>query len=237
LRSDNVEAKLDLLRPSDGLAQLCIEGRSPGPAQFLGIQLPSGTSVDPSKLVESFVRGQDLVVSCAGWDSWPIHLQVVWRAIRPGERGQPMLTIDCVVSVRTELLDSCPEMAVRGSLQASQVLRLVGPDSGSFREVDMGESLVLHPRDGPSCLLFHLQELPVSYLEMVHPADFCEDELSVGSGQNHFQFHHQLFHHRLEKGVIFRARVRGVLFPSGGDLSSAGAWYQDFAAADPPLSD
>ena len=47
---------------------------------------------------------------------------------------------------------------------------------------------------------------------------------------------HQLFSERLEKGVILRARLRGVFLPRQRDTRVAAACYTAFAAAEPPLA-
>jgi hypothetical protein len=237
LRSDNLQATLDLLRPSDGLGQVRIQDRPLGRVQVLGIQLPSGTSVEPGKVVESFVRVRDLVVAYAGWDSWPIRLDLVWKLAPSPEHGRPLAAINSVVSVRTELLDSRPELAVGSSIVAGRAMRLSDPESGSFDELDVTEGAAMNPSDGPGCLLFRLTDAPVSYVEMVHPTDFRKDELRVGSHRNQTQVRHALFPDRLEKGVIFRAQVRGAFLPRDGDLSLAAACYREFSGTEPPLSD
>jgi hypothetical protein len=237
VRSESFEASINLLRPMDGLGQFRIAGTPLGQLQLLGVQLPVGTSVDPGNVLERFVRGWDIAVAYGGWGSWPIRLDVLWRVTATTESNQQQATIDCVISVRTELLDTRPEMAVTGSLPACRILRLTGQDSGSFTELGIPDSLVLDRRDSPSCLLFRIADSPVSYLEMVHPADVGHDELSLKSGSSQLQVRHTLFPFQLEKGVIFRARVRGVLFSSSDDLSVAGGLYRKFVTADPPLSE
>ncbi len=50
------------------------------------------------------------------------------------------------------------------------------------------------------------------------------------------QLAHQLFAERLEKGVILRARVLGVLVDRDGDLAAAARHYENFVSAAPPLT-
>jgi hypothetical protein len=47
---------------------------------------------------------------------------------------------------------------------------------------------------------------------------------------------HRLFVSRLEKGVILRARVRGVLVIREDDCSLAAAAYHRFVKSPPPLT-
>jgi hypothetical protein len=71
---------------------------------------------------------------------------------------------------------------------------------------------------------------------MVHPADFQRDELEWdGRYGGVWRVAHRLFCTNLEKGVILRARVRGVFFARQGDVAAAAECYAAFAAADPPL--
>ena len=92
------------------------------------------------------------------------------------------------------------------------------------------------PESGAGCLLFRLPDVDLSYVEMVHPADFQHDELSPGRpGGGALRIAHRLFRTSLEKGVILRARVRGVFVNRRDDAEAAAECYAAFAAADPPL--
>jgi hypothetical protein len=72
---------------------------------------------------------------------------------------------------------------------------------------------------------------------MVHPADFQHDELLRNSVQQQAAYlRHRLFPEPLEKGVILRARVRGVFVPRDGDTQIAAECFDAFAATEPPLS-
>jgi hypothetical protein len=71
---------------------------------------------------------------------------------------------------------------------------------------------------------------------MVHPADFCRDELTHETGQNpRLRACHRLFAAPLEKGVLLRGRVRGIFVPRIDDLAIAAAAYTRFAAEEPLL--
>jgi hypothetical protein len=74
---------------------------------------------------------------------------------------------------------------------------------------------------------------------MVHPTDFCEDKLVVTQdGASTVELRHNLFRNPLEKGVILRARIRGVfLSERPDDASRVAKAYQSFALSPPPLSD
>jgi hypothetical protein len=70
---------------------------------------------------------------------------------------------------------------------------------------------------------------------MVHPADFHRDEVHALTPEGRVRIEHHLFAQALEKGVLLRARVRGVFLARDGDLQLAAEVYRAFAAAEPPL--
>ena len=60
---------------------------------------------------------------------------------------------------------------------------------------------------------------------MIHPADFCgtriESQLAPPRKEPATLIEHQLFHQRLEKGVILRARIRAALVTRQDDEACA----------------
>jgi hypothetical protein len=82
----------------------------------------------------------------------------------------------------------------------------------------------------------------LSWVEMVHPSDFCGSTINIAVGSSseaatsQVGFAHKLFEQRLEKGVILRARVRGALVQQSGDVDVALAAYERFSASEPPLT-
>jgi hypothetical protein len=75
----------------------------------------------------------------------------------------------------------------------------------------------------------------VTYVEMVHPLDFVSSEFTA-TASNEVEHSTRLFRGPLEKGVILRSRLRGVIVPRSGDVSAAIACYREFAASEPPLT-
>ena len=143
-----------------------------------------------------------------------------------------------MISVHTQLLDSRPELVATSSLPLAEVFRLVEAESGSFeRLVASADSpLVIEPAGGPSCLVFQPPGAELSYAEMVHPADFWRDELTGSvDGQPGLRVRHHLFAGRLEKGVILRARLRGMFVPRRHDLRVVAGCYAAFTKAELPL--
>lgn len=70
-----------------------------------------------------------------------------------------------------------------------------------------------------------------SYAEMVHPHDGIGIETD-GKGA----FRYRLFGHDLEKGVILRGRLRGLVLPRDGDEDAARAAFAEFVKEPPNLT-
>jgi hypothetical protein len=72
---------------------------------------------------------------------------------------------------------------------------------------------------------------------MVHPADFFEDEL-VTHHACAAELRHNLFRNSLEKGVILRARIRGVFWSEPGDAAAlCNREFNSFKSSYTPLSE
>jgi hypothetical protein len=250
LQLDRVSARLALGHPDRGLFDLRLAAWELAGAQLLGLDFPSSAEGEVRNPLECYQRGRDLVAAYSESASWPVRVDILWRAVSPANIPGVLFGVDAIVSVRTALLDSWPELAVRSRLPATQVLRLTGVETARFEPCDGGScpQLVLKAGGGPCCLVFRMPEAPFSYAEMTPPADFqgacvvplsekCEKTEESGKSESPaiVEVRHRLFAERLEKGVILRARVRGVVVDRTEDLRSACACYSAFAAADPPL--
>ena len=94
----------------------------------------------------------------------------------------------------------------------------------------------IRPDSGAGCVLFRMPGFDLSYVEMVHPADFqCDECVRNESNGDVAGMAHRLFRTNLEKGVILRARVRGVFSNRSDDMKIAAQCYAAFAGEDPPL--
>jgi hypothetical protein len=249
LRIGPLAASLDLTRPALGLSAVRYHGQ-PLTLSLLALETPAIAQLDGASLLERYVQWDNLVAAYRESPSWPVRVDCRWRA---GVEG-PLAVLDLVVSVRTPLLDSRPEMAVRSTLAATGAWQLVSADSGRFEPWSDGlgpqaspgataglsssaGSTVGQPNCGtPGCLLFRLPGNAWSCVVMVHPADFTRIALAAGAGEPRaFRLAYHLFSGRLEKGVILRARLRCLLLPRDSDFSLAAAHYASFIAAEPPL--
>jgi hypothetical protein len=60
--------------------------------------------------------------------------------------------------------------------------------------------------------------------------------VKASPGDAALRLRHRLLWQPLEKGVILRARVRGIFLPRQDDMRIAAACYRQFVVADPPLA-
>ncbi|MHC4178090.1 MAG: hypothetical protein ACYSWU_11325 [Planctomycetota bacterium] len=239
LQLDQLTATVDLGQPQEGLVEVSMgESRLAG-AQLLGICTACFPLSEEILSVASHVRGSDLVSSYEESADRPVRIDARWRAVSPTPSEEFVAAVELAVSVQTHVLEDRPELSVRSSLSASEALRLLDAESGDFQPlVPLPEApTTMRPEEGAGCLLFRPAGSELSYAQMVHPTDFRHDQLSGSpEDQGTMQVRHQLFSQRLEKGVILRARMRGVFLPRDGDARIAAACYAVFADAEPPLS-
>jgi hypothetical protein len=233
------EAALNVDCPSGGLREWRHDNSPLDlPTALLGVAL-SDVAVATGNLEDVYVRGSDLVATYAATPGRPTRVQVYWRAsAKPTLAGLDSLSIDLQISVQTHLLDSDPALNTSSSFQADEILRLLKPTVAEF-----GRDRLACAEDSPSCVLVRLAGSEFSYAEMVHPADHRRDTIAAEWTSDEppkpiqrYKLTHELFLPPLEKGVILRARVRGVFLPRTVDESTTFAAYSALISAEPPLT-
>jgi len=236
LKLSDLRATVDLMRPCDGLADVVVAGQPIVAARLLGVVAPSTAVAAETHPCENHVRGADLLAAYEQPGQWPVRVDALWRATTPRATDRFLAMVDLIVSVRTQSLDSHPELPVQSVVPAGEVLGLRISDPTRPQTLTVAAPMTIEPEDGMGGLLFRLPGTDLTYVEMVHPVDFQRDELSpCDSGANRLRIAHRLFRTCLEKGVILRARVRGVFLNRRDDTAVAAQCYAAFAAADPPL--
>ena len=210
-------------------------------AALLGLEIPGFNSGNAASLVEHYARGGDLVaVYCA--DAPETAARRYASMPCGGQSSRRQATNSWRPSIwwfgGTDLLQSRPAVVVQARTGGERNFSIHSIHPPSSKQVNLSSpaELLLRPSDGPGCVLWRLCESELSYCEMIHPADFHEDEIvwkPLAGGS--ICLRRRLFPESLEKGVILRARVRGVLLPRQDDLRIAAACYAAFVAAEPPL--
>jgi hypothetical protein len=231
-----LSGQIDLQSPELGLTMLTIAGDERPGDRLLGVDFHSGAPATRPVLIEHFVRGGDLVATYAQTPAKPVRVQIYWRASLP-ETGLQLPTIDLQVSVQTSLLNSNPELTAVSTIAGGDIQRLANQPGGQFERLltAPGRTLEFTPDHGPGCLVFRQRATTTSYAEMIHTADFYRDTLAAVNESN-MQLTHQLFVSSLEKGVILRARIRGVFLPASDDKRLAAEVYAALQSAPPPLT-
>jgi len=216
-------ATVDLTQPELGLAGIHYQGHHLSSTALLGVELQRRHT---PPIAESYVRQRDLVVTYAQTPALRFRVQIYWRAAS-GPVGSP--AIDLQVSVQTSLLDSLPRLTAITKFQSVDLLHQREDHAGGDQPTNYHYEL------------FRPVEREVSYVEMIHPADEASGSIFVGGRGSSPRpedgsVSHELFASDLEKGVILRARLRGVFLPRERDTELAAEAYRQFLAAPPPLT-
>lgn len=220
LEEPNFAGEVDLLFPWHGFL---LEVASPGKIALMKVHTRAAGGATPETLVDSYQRGADLVATYAQTPERNIRPQLYWRYVEP--RG-----LELILSAQTSLLDSQPATTIESALPAGEAL----PLSASGQVLSVSQDQWHTSDDAPRAVLFRPQGYDVSYVEMVHPTDFAGIQLSVVDQLPTVRWH--LFPERLEKGVIRRGRVRGVLVSREDDLHAAQQALAAFATSPLTLS-
>jgi hypothetical protein len=86
----------------------------------------------------------------------------------------------------------------------------------------------------PGILIYRPAGSQLSYAEFCHPHDGIALTTKTDAGITSARF--RLFGHDLEKGVILRGRLRGILVPRAVDVAAAQAAYARFLTETPNLT-
>lgn len=164
-------------------------------------------------LVDAYVRQSDLFASYAPDPAFPFTTDIYWTLLHPSDYAPASDILQLVVSVRTDKLDTHPELdAVTSSIHsAMEIVRCV---SGSAVLTPLNEG-------------FHL-------VEFATLQDSPEFELTAAGGVQNVS--RRLFGHFLEKGVIRRARLFAAVVPADLPGPQVERLCEQLAASDWPLT-
>lgn len=232
-----VRGELNLRQPARGLSSLRMEQEAWHGMQLLGVDIPSDVATLPLDPLDPcpYVRHEDLVAAYAPSPKLPVRVEVYWRDLR---RECNAISIGMQVSVQTDHLDTLAELSVVSRVPSRSAQALLFPNGVENPvRVDLDKSSSKTQLDVPACVLYRLAAGKWTYLEMVHPADSGHSWLVADEAEPEvWNTRHQIFRQGLEKGVILRARVRGVLVPSEREFDEASRQFRRFANEDLPLT-
>lgn len=211
LEVPGVTALIESRRPRLGLTAIVVQNTEWAETRLLGVSGPALTS-PPASVADWHVRGSDLLATYELASPYSASVDLCWHA-EVGKEGDPWFArVDFLVSVRTDKLDWRHEICAESAISAasSQLVR-------------------------QRCSCFSLNRL--SYAEFVHPADlYCDEPIEPPCRPGRLVLRRRLFRaESLEKGVILRARARGLFLPAAVAPATVETCYENFIAADPPL--
>jgi len=183
-------------------------------SRILGLEIVDALELGPKPLAAAgaapqyIVRQDTVLAQYAPTADRPVECDARWRV-------QPQGVFDLQVSALTP--GKWDGLAV-------QTLSVLPP----------GEVIVITDIT-PGIAVSRPTGLPVSYAEFCHPHDGIALLLTTAADRT-TQIRFRLFGHDLEKGVILRGRLRGILLPRADDLAAARAAWERFLAEPPNLT-
>ena len=237
LRGAALTGRIDVAHPASGLILSQVTGQRVDVTRILMVCPPPKPHVDWN-LADHYIRGSDLIATYQESSSRKLRAQIYWHADRPVANQLPF-GIEAIVSAQTSAYGVCPEFRVESQIRATEIWRLIDAATEKFERVDPTLALSDGAEFGTSPTLFVVRppDTKWSYAEMIHPADFASARISFSASNSETVWlSYPLFTGQLEKGVILRARVKGVLLPRDGDHAAACAAFQEFANSAPPLT-
>jgi hypothetical protein len=217
LRIGPLSAQLDLRFPQRGLHRVSFEDvpATNSPATFLAVMTQGADT--PEQVQDCYVRANDLVVTFAETPARNIRPQLYWRAFAYPDEASQCYGVDLIISTQTSQLYSDPTLTVESHMPA------------------IGEQCSIAAAGDAGPILFRLNPPAWSFAQAVHPSDF-ETAHSSLDADGRAAVQHRLFAPGLEKGVIRRARVRGLFVPRVHDEALAAASYVEFVKQELPLT-
>ncbi len=231
--------EIDTHSPESGAVLCQMAGDTYQNASLLRIHSKSPSEVGGPVCENVHQRGPDLVVDYRMSKVPEFTWQVYWRALTGLDSRNVLGGVELILSVQTELLDSDPRMIVESHLSNSRMLRVDGsqPTSAEAIEIDVSDISSPVKLNPPGILLCRPCEASFSYLELVHPSDFIDLEIACASRElSEYASRFTMFEAPLEKGVIRRGRLRGLLLSRDDDVASARSCYEQFTASPIPLT-
>jgi hypothetical protein len=234
-RCGMLEARVDLTRPQAGLHQLRLNA-APLDGRLLAF-LPGEQQHWPAKLVDSYVRGEDLVATYEQSGEWPYAPQIYWRVTPGATQERAGTSLSLLVSIQTSLLDTHPRVDVVSELAADELLCIYSgnePNRAREKPLAAGEHTV-HATSETCALLWRLAGGQFSYVEIATASDFLK--LTATHRPNApSQSRWELFAEFLEKGVIRRAQLQIAILPREDDVQLAAQLCREIERRPLPLT-
>jgi hypothetical protein len=230
----------------------------PGP--ILAVRLVQAVGTTPAEVsfpasrIEHRLRSGLVDIQLNESNRCPVRLQCYWSATRPRQIDMEILVTSIHSFERLEVLTasvaSVPESGRSECLVKSNrwldvpdagtaswvvVPRDAAASAASFdgRQPSINDMMLVPPSPTP-LVCYRPAGQRWSYVEMSHPDD-CARVLARRAGRR-IEWGFGLFGLDIEKGVILRGRVRGVIVPRREDLRRAARLLRRFITEPPHLS-
>jgi hypothetical protein len=248
LETEQLCAEIDLLNPAGGVRVTSAADAALTDATLFRVGLPAAVPTqlkrEGNSPAEFFSRGNDLIAIYSERPDHPFRAQIYWRLIAAPfadsdvEELRRIAALELILSIQTSLLDSDPGLEVATELATRKASQLVDPASAHFLDLTASATPTsLGPETGAGCFQVPLADGRLTYIEMIHPADFHRATLASRIPDAPvLRLAHRLFPQRLEKGVILRSRLRGFFAPARIAQSAIAQAYDEFAVSEPPLT-
>ncbi len=175
------------------------------------VDLGPQTLVSPGAVPDMVIRQDTIMVRYAPTTKRPVECQARWRVLSEG-------VVDLEVSTLT------PGKWDGLAVQTCTRFSVTEPE----KEVHIDQSVT------PGIVIYRPMGQQLSYVEFCHPHDGIG--LEVKHDKADYTVRYRLFGLDLEKGVILRGRLRGLLVPRAVDVAAAHAAYERFIVEAPNLT-
>jgi hypothetical protein len=231
-----VTALVDPPWPNRGLSHVRVNDQvfDAMTARLLVITPQDDPPIWHARLVDRYVRGNDLVATYTGNDSWPYAPQIYWSAEPEAADGAALGSLSVVVSIQTNLLDTHPRVFVRSGIPADELLMVRVSGRDTIVDTPADGVQLLDAGSSAHGLVWRLPGGEMSYAEMMPTSDIRQLEIRRGGPGCMARW--ELFSEFLEKGVIRRARVQSVFLPREDDVHLAAKCCRMLASRPLPLT-
>jgi len=238
-QSDELRLSVDLLHPELGFQDINYLTDPVPRASLMKVSPPPGTTAASLQLDDSYVRENDLVVHYVE-PAGGVRPEFRWRILPAGrDAGTGGIAIDMLISTRSDLLDSDPTLEIQSCVPAGacdvlrdsvDAARMVFPAAEPDRSFDLDCSC------STCALSFRLADAPLVFTQIFSTADAVRASLTAGPGKEIITSTISFFPGRLERGVMRRVRLRGLLAAAECAERALEEQWADMITSPPPLA-
>ncbi len=235
--SARLRASIDVALPQQGLTQVMWQRDLLPDASLMQMLLQSGDPSCSIQLEDCYIRGNDLIARYADERAEVLFPEFYWR-VCDGSLQSGLVVIESLLSVQTQLLDSNPQVCVACAMPADGYQVWRGAEQlACVTTADLSVPQATMDVSGLGCAaLWKSTRQPVVFGQLIQSSDVVNATMACDAEQQIVSSRVLYFEGRLEKGVIRRARVRGILGPDDRAGELVVDQWRDLLLAPPPLT-